>query len=217
MKHTLAFILLVLATAAQAQIALPLLPCQDIVTPRPLTAAVRPAGLPPQLSGTCGTPVLESNTTGAAAAYWCTNPPPAPPALYLYAVRWSAITAPMLADFARLGLPGDNAARIVAMQAKYQTESVWDMCDVWEPARERINAAMPGPPSAQAWVVAKYSTQSSRPAYPVINGVRAVASTSRAVVGVACDCSKPIIEGIVTYCPFVGSGTSVAICAKVTP
>ena len=205
---------LMVATTAQAQIALPLLPCMDIVTPRPVTTALRPAGLPPQYGGTCSLPIIESNATGAAAAYWCATPPPASPALYLYAVRWSAVTVPMLADFALLGLPGDNAERIRAMRAKYQTENVWDMCDVWEPMRERINAAMPAPAPARPWTVAKYSLQTTRPAYPVLNGVRGTTSTSRAPVGATCDCTAPLREGLTTYCPFTGSGTSVAICTQ---
>ena len=206
------FAALMFATAVQAQIALPLQPCMDIVTPRPLTAALRPAGLPPQYGGTCSAPIIESNATGAAAAYWCAASPPSPPALYLYAVRWNAMTVPMLADFALLGLPGDNAERIRAMRAKYQTENVWDMCDVWEPMRGRINAAMPAPVAAPLWTVSKYSMQTTRPAYTVTNGVRGTTSTSRATVGAACDCAAPIREGLTTYCPFAGSGAAVSMC-----
>ena len=204
---------LMFAATAQAQIALPLLPCMDIVTPHPLTTPLRPAGLPPQYGGSCSLPIIESNATGAAAAYWCATPPPAPPALYLYAVRWSAVTVPMLADFALLGLPGDNAERIRAMRAKYQTENVWDMCDVWQPMRERINAAMPKP---AVWRVAKNSTYLTRPAFPVIAGKRSATATGRATVGAACNCAAPVIEGTSTYCP-ADTAPLVAICAAVAP
>lgn len=189
------------ALPARAQIALPLLPCQDIVAPRPLTTAVRPAGLPPQLGGSCTAPIIESNATGAAVAWWCPRAAPQPPLLHLYAVRWDYINATLLLDYATLGLPGDNAERVRAMTARYQNQSVWDMCDVWEPMRERINAAMPAPAPAPTWVVAKYSLLPTRPAFAVVAGKRSAVSSGRATVGKPCDCAAPLVDGLLTWCP----------------
>lgn len=77
-----------------------------------------------------------------------------------------------------------------------------------------VPAPVPTPPPTRQWTVAKYSLQTTRPAYPVLNGVRGTTSTSRAPVGATCDCTAPLREGLTTYCPFTGSGTSVAICTQ---
>ncbi|MGK2898358.1 MAG: hypothetical protein ACSLE9_06695 [Burkholderiaceae bacterium] len=208
------FLVLLFSLVANAQIALPLKAC---ITDRPdwaIPAAAKPQGLPQQLGGTCGTAIVEANATGAAAAFWCRNPAPQPATLYLYAVRWSAITAPMLLVYAQQGLPGVNAERIRAMQAKYQTANVWDMCDVWEPAIARINASMPAPTPVPAWTVAKNGTLTTRPAfaYNANSGKRSYSSTSKATVGAACDMSVTLVEGATTY--GLSSPGFVAVCTK---
>lgn len=81
--------------------------------------------------------------------------------------------------------------------------------------RASILAAKPPvqlPPSQ--WAVAKFSTLSTRPAYPVSNGVRSATSTARATVGATCDCTAPIVEGLTTYCPYQGSSGLVTVCTK---
>ena len=98
-----------------------------------------------------------------------------------------------------------NESEVSAIVSKAITGSV---CDAPVPA------PTPTPPPARLWNVAKYSLQTTRPAYPVVNGVRSTTSTSRAPVGATCDCTAPLREGLTTYCPFTGSGTSVAICTQ---
>ena len=208
-------LLALLSTAAQAQLALPLQPCSADRPDLPVPAAVRPAGLPQQFGGQCTLGVIEANATGAAAAYWCARPAPAPAALYLYAVRWSAITPSMLADYAMLGLPGDNAERIRAMQAKYQTANVADMCDVWGPAIDRINASMPAPIAA-GWVTPAagtftlYTTAAGR--------LTGIVSGRKAPAGAACDCSIQVPSGSSTYCALANAAaTEVTLCRKAVP
>lgn len=189
-----------------AQVTLPLPACADR-PPLPLQTPAKPIGLPvplPPLPASptapgqpidCGAPMLEANAIGGAAAFMCKSA--AGPVLYLYAVRWSALTPAMVADFAALALPGDNAERIRAMQATYQTSNVYDMCDVWGPMRDRINAAIPAPPQ---FVVAPNGTTLTRPAFAVANGARSYGSTSSATVGAPCDCALSLKEGQITFC-----------------
>ncbi len=139
-----AAVALLLCAPAFAQVPWPQPPCEPLVELRPVAEqAPRPIGTPVQLKGSCAT-VLEANDVGGAVAFWCRQTAPKPPLLYLYAVRWSAITPDMLLDAAMLGLPGgDNRDRIQAMQQRHQTEHVLDMCDVWDGMRARIDAAKP--------------------------------------------------------------------------
>lgn len=65
------------------------------------------------------------------------------------------------------------------------------------------------------WKVAQYGTQPSRPTYPIIGGGKSVnVAKKRAPVNAPCDCSKPIIMGLVTYCPFQGSADLVTMCVQ---
>lgn len=220
MKRIIAALLALLAllsTAAQAQLAVPLQPCAADRPDLPVPAAVRPAGLPQQLGGQCTLGVFEANANGAAVAYWCAHPAPTPATLYLYAVRWSAITPAMLADYAQLGLPGDNAERIRAMQARYQTANIADMCDVWGPAIDRINASMPATMALPVWVVApnplSTTTPPTRASFAVVNGMRSYSSTGMVTVGAACDCTAiSLTEGRTTFCSVAPS--RVSVCTK---
>ena len=210
-----AALLALLSIAAQAQLALPLQPCTADRPDLAVPAAVRPAGLPQQLGGQCTLGVIEANANGAAAAYWCAHPAPAPATLYLYAVRWSAITPAMLADYAQLGLPGDNAERIRAMQAKYQTANVADMCDVWGPAIARINAAMPAP-IAGVWTTPAAGTFTL---YTAAGGrLTGIVAGRQATPGAACDCTTPVLSGSSTYCALANAAaTEVTLCRKAAP
>jgi hypothetical protein len=87
------------------------------------------------------------------------------------------------------------------------------MCDVWGPARERINAAMPATLAAPTWFVAKNGIYPDRPAYPVIAGKRSYSSTSRVKVGTPCDCAvAPITEGTLKFCQVAPA--LVAVCTQ---
>jgi hypothetical protein len=184
----------------------------------PVPAVSAPAGLPAQWGGSCSL-TLESNSKGGAALLVCPQPS-GPPRHNLYAVRWPAVTPAMMADAAMLGLPGDNAARVQAMLARYGTLHVLDMCDVWGHARDRFNSAYaagvrPDAPPV-AWVVARFGAQPTRPSFPVTNGTRGPASTVRAPVGAPCNCVAPLVEGSTTYCPWDAAGL-VTSCTKGTP
>lgn len=211
MKRLFAALSLVLSSLAHAQVTLPLPACVDR-PPLPLQTPTRAAGLPPPLTETptCGAPMIEANAIGGAAAWFCKPAIGGAPVLHLYAVRWKDLTPAMVADFSQLALPGDNAERIRAMQAKHQTANVFDLCDVWGPMRERINASIP---PVDRFVVAKNSTYATRPSYAVVNGVRAKTSKTTIAVGAPCDASLTIQEAS-TYMQ-VAPGF-VAICVKST-
>jgi hypothetical protein len=63
--------------------------------------------------------------------------------LYLYAVRWDAVTSGLVTDLVLGALASAQTTAIQAAHAKHQTRNVRDMCEVWGPARERILAAKP--------------------------------------------------------------------------
>lgn len=176
------------------------------------TTSVKPIGAPDLVRGTCKSAV-ETNAVGGAVAFWCQLTPQDQPKWYLYAVRWSAITGPMRDDFMGVLSSADPASAIQAMTAKYQNTSVLNMCDVWEPVRDRFNAMKPVVQAAPAWVVARYSGLSTRPAFPVVAGVRSLTSTSRAFTGSVCDPSITIVEGASTYMTFSGAKGSVTLCS----
>lgn len=195
------------AFSAGAQIHWPLPPCDGPALTHALPTPPLPVGLPPQIGGACSVEI-EANDVGFAAALIC----PAQhgkPAAYIYAVRRSAITASMVMDFAMLGLPGDNATRIRDMQARHQTANVWDMCDVWGPARERFNTAWQAavrpdaPPAPSPWMVGTNGTLATRPTYPVTAGVRS--RTANGAVPVRADCS---IVGAIVEPVYPGSSST---------
>ncbi len=141
MKHIAALILAAAALPAIAQSWLTG-PCADVAQPRPVpTTAAKPICLPaPQGAGTA--PVLESNEFGAAAAWWCKRTGKEP-LLYLYAVRWDAVTTSLVTDLVLGALSSGKTAAIQSTTAKHQTMHIRDMCDVWGPAASRIVAAKP--------------------------------------------------------------------------
>ena len=179
--------------------------CGPAAPPGPVPAPYPPA-LPQQLGGKCTSIVVEANAKGGAVGWWCARTEPDPAAIHLYAVTWDKLTAPMLIDFARLGLPGDNAELIRSMQSKYATLHVADMCDVWIGMRDRLNAirpaALPPTPVLSPYVVTPAGTATVRPAYPVTAGKRSTTAGGTAVPGQPCDCAAlQIIEfNIARYC-----------------
>lgn len=142
MNSIFAFALLLLAGPALAQTWLTS-PCSVAgpLYPVPTTAA-KPQCLPaPKGAGTA--PIVESNIAGAAAAWWCKQPGGKPPVLYLYAVRWEAITPALVTDLVLGALAGARTGAIQTATLKHQTTDIRDMCDVWGPAVPRIAAAKP--------------------------------------------------------------------------
>lgn len=205
---------------APAQVPWPQLPCiispPQHALPNPVP---RPVGTPQQLQGSC-TAVYEANAIGGAVAFWCRQRAPKPPVLYLYAVRWSAVTPEMLADIAKLGLPGaDNRDRIRDMQARHQTQHVLDMCDVWGPMRERIDAARPGGPllppmqPTEGWSVDGPPFQNI-PTRSYASGLIGAQTTTYVQSGSRCDCaafSAPI-DTARRWCAVVPAQKLAATC-----
>ena len=106
-----------------------------------------------------------------------------------------------------------NESEVSAIVSKAITGSACDAPSPSpSPSPSTTPTPTPTPTPTRLWTVAKYSLQTTRPAYPVTNGVRGTISTSRATVGAACDCAAPIREGLTTYCPFAGSGAAVSMC-----
>lgn len=146
MLHRLAIILAaaLYATAPHAQTRDWRWDCLDLGAPfypAPTTAA-KPVCLPsPAGAGTA--PIVEINESGMAGAWWCKGSSGKAPTLYLYAVRWDALTVEMLADATLVALSTAKTTAIQGHLAKYQTRDIVDMCEVWGPARERILAAKP--------------------------------------------------------------------------
>lgn len=146
------------------------------------------------------------NDKGLWASRWLVCKEGGEPIHHFYAATRGAVEQVLNADGA--------VAASVAFGKLFLSASITEpvLVEVYAPDQARIDAGRPRPPPA--WTVAKYSLQTTRPAYPVVNGVRSSTSTGRAAIGAACDCAAPLREGLTTYCPFTGSAGSVAVCAK---
>jgi hypothetical protein len=66
------------------------------------------------------------------------------------------------------------------------------------------------------WTVASNRTLTTRPAYPLVNGVRSTTSTARALVAATCDCSVRAVEGTATYCAHDSGRVTVALCRRIS-
>ena len=106
------------------------------IAPRSVGVAPLPACMP-----TAGSVVIESNAAGTAIAWWCKGE--AEPKLYLYAARWEFLTTPKITELLSFFSDGATPASVQALQTKYQTENILDICDVWGPAWPKIVAAKP--------------------------------------------------------------------------
>jgi hypothetical protein len=143
-KFIVAILLIMVAPLCSAQAWLD--PSKCVVSSTPLypvpTTATKPAVLPsPKGAGTV--PIVEVNDAGVAVAWWKNPTKTTPPVLYLYAVRWDAITPGLATDLLGIALASSPTAAIQSTTLKHQTEHILDMCDVWGPAAARITAAKP--------------------------------------------------------------------------
>jgi hypothetical protein len=111
-----------------------------------------------------------------------------------------AASGPSVAIKSRFTIgPNDPAAR-----------AVW--CPYWPEMVAGMNIPPPAP--VATWTVAKNGTSTTRPAY-TLTPTGLVASSIRATVGAACDCTAPYVKSGTTYCPFTGAPASiVAVCSK---
>jgi len=167
---------------------------------------------PAEIGGTGTRSVIELNTTGGAAAWWC--PGPFKPSLALYAVRWDALTDPLRADLAALPAAADHLVAIERMRAAHVTMPLASdaLRPVWLPARDRIAAARPHDP---VWIVARNGTYATRPAYALIAEHTLSTTTARATVGASCGCRRlHYIDRSTTYCGIDGESQLVAVCTR---
>lgn len=79
--------------------------------------------------------------------------------------------------------------------------------------RELMLASMPQEPKP-VWKVAINPGATTRPAYPLVDGVRGRTANGRATVGADCDCSARSVEGSSVYCGVNGRTDQVALCRR---
>jgi hypothetical protein len=145
--------LIFLASSAHAQLTMPdgklNTTCAAMGREPPLPVPPPPRfapGLPKQFKGQCTEALITGNWKGGAVGWWCPKVTPEKAQIAIYAVTWESLTLPMLIDFGMLLMPGvDNAAKMLEMQTKYQSLSILDMCDIWNPIAARLNAIYPAP------------------------------------------------------------------------
>lgn len=172
-------------------------------------------GLPKQLLGNCTEAILTADGKGGAVGYWCAQVDPEKARLRLFAVQWSMVTLPMILDFSSLLILPNKEQRIADMHRKYQSLNIRDMCDIWNPLVDRLNAIYPAPlPALKQWVAIGGSVFTS-------NGVNLTGLTGRRVAaGVACSATvPPIISGAKVYYPLASAASSTdrIECRQATP
>ena len=209
MKTLIAFALLISAAAAHGQLTTSDGRLNTFCGPTPrvpplaLPAPRLPPGLPKQLKGTvCTEALVTADMKGAAVGWWCPRITPENAQIAgPYAVKWDAITLPMLVDFGMLLMPGvDTGAKLLEMQTKYQTLNILDMCDVWHPLVDRLNAIYPPPlPLPQQGWKANGTT-----IFKYASGRLTVPTSRKATLGAACDGVTVVTAGAYTYQGLVG-------------
>lgn len=207
MKTLIVLALLIASAAAQGQLVMPDGRLNTFCGPTPrvpplaLPSPRLPPGLPKQLGGNCTPALVTADGVGGAVGWWCPRITPENAQLALYAVKWDAVTLPMLVDFTLLLLPGvDNTAKLLEMQTKYQSLNIRDMCNVWNPLAARLNAIYPPPlPLPQQGWKANGTT-----IFKYASGRLTGATTRKATVGAACDGITVVTAGAYTYQGLIG-------------
>ena len=173
----------------------------------PFMALAQPACWPSEAGGSGSVAVFKQDGTHRALVWLCCD---------AYQCRYAGFAGPRSAfasdwlaqgQSARFGADADRAAlwarTVTAPTVKTGAVPVNDA------ARAEVAQRHPAP----KWIVAKNATYTTRPAYPIADGIRSSVSTARADVGAACDCSLRSVEGSSVYCG-VAAGT-VALCSRV--
>lgn len=187
--------------------------------------AVNAVSCAPAPVGTGTVPTVRWNAAGVVGWYHCQRPDGR------WTTSWGAETWPSFrshvinADVLAVAQATDPVAALNAILSARVALPLADpsLTPVWCPyAREMIasqpaQVVTPPTPVPATWWVAKYSTQPTRPAFPLTSGVRGTVSSTRAPVGAVCDCTASVVEGVTTYCAFTGGGGTVAVCTKVAP
>lgn len=108
--------------------------------PKLMGSAVDCAAAP---KGNGTVPVIDVNGAGVTFAWWCKVPAPAEPTLSLYAVRWSAINATLVAKLVNVLFASDYLVAIRTLSAEQVGEPIDKLYDVWGPSEARLVAARP--------------------------------------------------------------------------
>ena len=231
MKKLILLALWVLASSASAQVDLPPLfengrltkDCSDTPRATPLPVAQKSiptqAEMPKQLKGNGTVAITEVNVHGVAAGWWLRDGDTV--RLRLYAVTWWYLFShpELIVRLTALVIaPGGDAAQAAAIGAAYEpTLNLRDMCDVWNPMVDRLNAVFPPPlPALKPWVTIGGAIYTS-------NGTNLTGLTGRRVLaGVSCKPDVPaIITGVKVYYPLAvntgGAATDRVECKQATP
>jgi hypothetical protein len=177
---------------------------------------------PQQIAGGTGTrAVIKIDSTGFALMWSCPDGyvDPKGRTVQMWG-RWADLPSDWKEVFsaAIFGTPADREAawkaNITASPRDPVTGALQfpaDLAGVVTPAWNDMVTTLPPAP---VWTVAPNASYTTRPAYAVIDGVRAVTSTARATVGAACYCGLRFIEGATTYCAVTTSGAWVSVCRR---
>jgi hypothetical protein len=119
----------------------------------------------------------------------------------------------MVLDFGSMLLFSDKAARITQMHRKYQSLNIRDMCNIWNPLVDRLNAIYPAPlPALKQWVAIGGTVFTSNGTF--LTGI----TTKKVAAGVGCLSNvAPIVSGIKVYYPTVSGSTERVECRQATP
>lgn len=154
-------------------------------------------GVPKQLGGNCTEAIMTADGVGGAVGWWCAQPEPERARLYLFAVEWDKITMPMVLDFGQLLLMSDKAARITQMHRTYQSLNIRDMCNIWNPLVDRLNAVYPAPlPVLKTWTTVGGTVFKSNGTYLLGITTKKVTAGKECLTNVA-----PIMSGVKVYYP----------------
>jgi hypothetical protein len=213
-RASLLGLLLLLSLCAQAQLIMPdgklNTTCAAMGREPPLPVPPPPRfapGLPKQFKGPCTEALITGNWKGGAVGWWCPKVTPEKAQIAIYAVTWESLTLPMLVDFGMLLMPGvDNSAKMLEMQTKYQSLSILDMCDIWNPIAARLNAIYPAPlplpPPPGVW---KAYGGVYGAIYKHANGkLASIVSGKRSIAGADCTGVTVATSGSFIYQPLFG-------------
>lgn len=110
-----------------------------------------------------------------------------------------ASIAARLSEYWRLNVTAPPSDWTVEMRGLYA-----DMHDALQASR----------PPVPVWRVAPNGTATTRPAYPLIDGVIGTKEAGRAPVGQPCDCTAPINRSSTIYCTAPGLPALVTVCRQ---
>lgn len=143
-------------------------------------------------------------------AYWKCISPYDPPRVRAIWCPKEFLTGDCLINGVEVAIASRSLDRLAEAWAKNIQHNYAN--DEVEKVLRAVEASLPPVP---IWKVAKNGTSTTRPAYPILNGVRSTTSTARATVGATCDCSVRSVEGKSTYCAWEPTKTTVALCTRV--